>query len=124
MYLILFVLHNPEKVPELLDAWEEVGVSGITILHSSGLGRVRRTNRTGLRDDLPLIPSLEALLNHEEYFSRTIFSIVQGEEMVDKMIEATQRVVGDLSRPDTGLLVALPVLKAYGLDKQRLDPIP
>jgi nitrogen regulatory protein P-II 1 len=118
MYLILFVLHNPEKVPEILDAWEEVGVSGVTILASSGLGRVRSINRTGLRDDLPLIPSLEALLNHEEYFSRTLFSIVQGEEMADKLIEATQRVVGDLSRPDTGLLVALPVLKAYGLDKQ------
>jgi nitrogen regulatory protein P-II 1 len=117
MYLILFVLHNPEKIHELLDAWEEVGVSGVTILASSGLGRVRSINRTGLRDDLPLIPSLEALLNHEEYYSRTLFSIVQGEQMADKLIEATQRVVGDLSRPDTGLLVALPVLKAYGLNK-------
>jgi nitrogen regulatory protein P-II 1 len=118
MYLILFVLHNPEKVPELLDAWEDVGVSGVTILHSSGLGRVRSSNRTGLRDDLPLIPSLEALLNHEEYFSRTIFSIVEGEQMVDKLIEATERVIGDLSRPNTGLLVALPVVRAVGLEKQ------
>ncbi len=118
MYLILFVLHNPEKVPEVLDAWEEVGVSGVTILASSGLGRVRTHNRTGLRDDLPLIPSLEALLNHEEYYSRTLFSIVQGEQMADRLIEATQRVIGDLTQPDTGLLVALPVLKAYGLNKQ------
>lgn len=117
MYLILFVLHDPEKVPELLDAWEEVGVSGVTILHSSGLGRVRSINRTGLRDDLPLIPSLEALLNDEEYFSRTLFSIVEGEQMVDKLIQAAQRVVGDLSRPNTGLLVALPVVRAVGLQK-------
>jgi nitrogen regulatory protein PII len=117
MYLVLFVLHNPEKVSDLLDAWEDVGVSGVTILGSSGLGRVRRVNRTGLRDDLPLIPSLQALLNHEEYFSRTLFTIVQGEEMVDQLIEATQQVVGDLSRPDTGLLVVLPVVKSYGLNK-------
>ena len=61
MYLILFVLHDSKKVPELLDAGEQVGVSGVTILHSSGLGRVRNKNRSGLRDDLPLIPSLGAL---------------------------------------------------------------
>jgi nitrogen regulatory protein PII len=120
MYLIMMVMHNPEKVPELLDAWEQVGVSGVTILHSSGLGRVRRKNRSGLRDDLPLIPSLEALLNHEEEFSRTLFSIVQGEQMVDQMVDATQRVVGDLTRPDTGLLVVIPVVRAFGLQKQAL----
>ncbi|MFO7623113.1 MAG: hypothetical protein R6V73_02090 [Anaerolineales bacterium] len=120
MYLIIFVLHNPEKVPELLDAWEQVGVSGITILHSSGLGRVRNKNRSGLRDDLPLIPSLEALLNHEEEFSRTLFSLVKGEEMVDQMVAATQDVIGDLSQPDTGLLVVIPVVRAYGLQKQAL----
>jgi nitrogen regulatory protein PII len=118
MYLILFVLHNPEKVPELLDAWEQLGVSGVTILHSSGLGRVRSKNRSGLRDDLPLIPSLEALLNHEEEFSRTLFSLVKGEQMVDQLVEATQKVIGDLSRPETGLLVVLPVFRAYGLPKQ------
>lgn len=118
MYLILFVLHDPEKVPELLDAWEQVGVSGVTILHSSGLGRVRSKNRSGLRDDLPLIPSLEALLNHEEEFSRSLFSLVKGEQMVDQLVEATQKVVGDLSHPDTGLLVVVPVVRAYGLQKQ------
>ena len=118
MYLILFILHNPEKVSEVLDAWEEVGVSGVTILASSGLGRVRMMDRKGLRDDLPLIPSLEALFNHEEYYSRTLFSIVQGEQMADKLAEVTQKVVGDLSRPDTGLLVVLPVVKAYGINKQ------
>lgn len=117
MYLILFVLHDAEKVHDLLDAWEKVGVSGVTILHSSGLGRVRG-NKPGLRDDLPLIPSLEALLNHEEEFSRTLFSIVQGEEIVEKLVEATQEVVGDLSLPDTGLLVVTPVIHAYGLQKQ------
>ena len=121
MYLILFVLHDSEKVPELLDAWEQVGVSGVTILHSSGLGRVRNKNRSGLRDDLPLIPSLEALLDHEEEFSRTLFSLVKGEEMVDQLVEATQKVVGNLTHPDTGLLLVLPVVRAIGLQKQALE---
>jgi nitrogen regulatory protein PII len=117
MYLILFVLHDAEKVTELLDAWEAVGVTGATILPSSGLGRLRG-RKPGLRDDLPLIPSLEALLDHEEQFSRTLFSLVKDEEMVDQLVEATQKIIGDLNRPDTGLLVVLPVVRALGLHKQ------
>ena len=112
MYMILFVLDNYEKLNDLLDAWEEAGVPGVTILHSSGLGRVRQA---GLRDDLPLMPSLEDLFDHEELFSRTIFSVVKGEEIIERVVKATEKVVGDLMQPNAGLLVVLPVAKVYGL---------
>ena len=32
MYLILFVLDNPDKLNQLLDAWEEAGTGGATVL--------------------------------------------------------------------------------------------
>lgn len=115
MYLVMFVLDDPEKVHDLLNAWEEAGVHGATVLHSTGLGRIRR--QTGYRDDMPLIPSLESLMEHEESFSRTIFTVVQSDEMVDRVVEATQALIGDLSQPNTGFLVVLPVAKAYGLNK-------
>jgi hypothetical protein len=40
--MILLVLDNREQCPSVLDAWEAAGASGITILESTGLGRVRR----------------------------------------------------------------------------------
>ena len=113
MFLILFVLHNAELLEELLDSWEETGIAGATILHSSGLGRVRQGN--SWRDDLPLIPSLKSLFDHEEYFSRTLFTIVENEEMVTKVLNATEKTIGDLHQPDTGLMVVLPIAKVYGL---------
>ena len=112
MFLILFVLHNADKCDDLLDAWEEAGVGGITILHSTGLGRVRGGV---LWDDLPLVPSLESLMEHEESFSRTLFTVVE------QIVAVTQKTIGDLSLPDTGLLVVLPVVQAYGLQKQRSE---
>lgn len=115
MNLILFVLDDPEMVEEVLDAWEEVGVRGATVLHSTGLGRIRKG--LGYRDDLPLIPSLENLLDHDISYSRTILTVVKEEEMVDQVVEATQRLIGDLSQPNTGVLVVLPVARAYGLNK-------
>jgi nitrogen regulatory protein PII len=115
MFLILCVIHDLEKCQSLLEAWESAGVTGATILHSTGLGRM---HGNGLWDDLPLFPGLDDLLEHEEYFNRTIFSIVEQEDAVDQVVKATEQVLGELSLPDTGLLVVLPVLRAYGLNKQ------
>lgn len=112
MILILFVLNDADKLSHLLDAWEEAGVSGATILHSSGLGRVRKN--AGLMDDLPLMPSLEALLQMEEYFSRTLFTVVEDEAVGEKVLQATQKVVGSLDKPNSGLLLMLPVARVYG----------
>jgi nitrogen regulatory protein P-II 1 len=113
MSMILFVLHDPEKLHAVLDAWKEAGVSGATVLFSTGMGRLQKNQ--GLRDDLPLMPSLDDFLPKMDQLSRTIFSIVDDETVVDKIIAATERVVGDLSQPDRGLLVVLPVSRVLGL---------
>lgn len=113
MNLILFVLHDPDKLRELLDAWKESGVSGATVLFSTGLGRLNQS--LSLQDDLPLMPSLEDFLPPMKRLSRTIFTMIDDEAVVEKVIAATQRVVGDLNEPDRGLLMVLPVERVYGL---------
>ncbi len=115
MNLILFVLHDPEKLIPLLDAWTKAGVSGATVLFSTGLGRIHQSK--ALRDDLPLMPSLEDFLPQPERLSRTIFTMIDEEGVVEKVIAATVEVVGDLSEPGRGLLMVLPVSQVYGLRK-------
>jgi nitrogen regulatory protein PII len=116
MQMILFVLHDPARLKEVLNAWHETGVSGITILPSTGLKRLQKT--VGYRDDLPLIPSLENLIGNEETLNRTLMTIVPSEEMVDKVVAATQMLIGDLNLPNTGILAVLPVTRVYGLDRK------
>jgi nitrogen regulatory protein P-II 1 len=113
MSLILFVLHDPEKLRELLDAWKEAGVTGATVLFSTGLGRLHRS--VALSDDLPLMPSLEDFLPKVEHLSRTVFSMIDDDKIVERIIAATERVVGDLNQPDRGLLMVLPVERVFGL---------
>ncbi len=116
MFLILFVLDDPDKLDEVLDAWEEAGVNGVTVLPSTGLGRIRRG--ADYRDDLPLIPTLGDFYNRTEEFHRTLFTVVQGEKMVKQVVAATEAVIGDLNLPNTGMMVVLPVSQAYGLDRK------
>ena len=116
MYMILFVLHDCDCLNDVLTAWEEAGVSGVTILPSTGLKRLRQ--KGALRDDVPLIPSVEDLLEHVENTNRTIFTVVNSETMLEKVVAATESVVGELDSPNTGILVALPVARAFGLNRR------
>lgn len=113
MQLILFVLNDPDMLDDIISAWEEVGIGGITILPSTGMARIRE--KGAWRDDLPLIPSLDDFHDYVEAFNRTLFTVVDSDEMVDKVIEATQKITGDLNDPNTGILVSLPVNKYRGI---------
>ncbi len=112
-YLILLVLDNVDDCPIVLDAWEALGVSGVTIVESTGLGRIRA--REAMRDDLPLMPSLRTLLQSREENHRTLFTVVESEEQVEALIAAVQHTVGSLAEPNQGVLFVLPVVRAVGL---------
>jgi nitrogen regulatory protein PII len=115
--LLVLVLDNLEQCPAVLDAWEQAGVAGATILESSGLARMKGA----IRDDLPLLPSLRDLMAGREWHHRTLFTVVEDEATLERAIEATERIVGDLSEPHTGLLFVLPVNCVLGLVKRRYE---
>jgi hypothetical protein len=117
MYLILLVLNNPDHLENLLIAWEEKGVQGATVLFSTGLGRIRQLD--GWRDDMPLIPSLSDFYQAPENMNRTIFTTAKDDTEVDAIVAATIEVVGDLDESETGLLLVLPVARAYGVNKMK-----
>lgn len=114
MHLIMFVLHDPEKLCDLLDSWETAGVGGVTVIPSTGIGRLKASDM--LREDLPLMPSLEDILEAPERYNRTLFTMVDSDEMIDKVLEATERVIGNLDEPNTGILTVIPVSHIYGLN--------
>jgi hypothetical protein len=116
MKIVFFVLHDASKLADLLNAWRAAGASGVTVLFSTGVGRIRREE--ALRDDLPLMPSLSDFFDRDGDLSRTLFTVVRDQATVKRLAAATRDVVGDLSQPDTGLLVVLPVEQAEGLVKK------
>jgi nitrogen regulatory protein P-II 1 len=115
-YLVIAVVDEIEQCAPLMEAWESAGVTGITILESTGLGRIRKG--ANLRDDLPLIPSLRNLLQTREEHHRTLFTVVRDESMIDRIFEATESVLGDLREPNKGIIIALPVARTLGLPKR------
>jgi len=116
MYMIMFVLNDTDNFDEVIEAWNDIGVNRITVMLSTGLGKLRKA---ALRDDIPLIPSMDDLIAHSEIASRTLYTVVKNEEIIDQLVSQTEKVIGDLNQPNTGVIFVFPVARAYGLDKQK-----
>ncbi len=113
--LLVLVLDQVEKFPALLQAWEEAGVPGVTVLDSAGSRRLQWHSR---RDDLPLMPSLRSLAVGEEIHNRTLFAVVEDDAVLERAVTAAEKVVGDFDQPDNGILFVVPVTRALGVRKR------
>ena len=114
--LLMAVLNDPSRMWEVLDAWQALGISDATIMDSTGLHRARR-----LRDDVPLFPSVHDLLESTEDHHRTLWSVVDETLDLEAVVAATEWVLGPLDQPHAGLIVALPIVKVWGLRRDARD---
>jgi hypothetical protein len=119
MYLLVCVLDNPAHLTALLDGWTQAGVLGITVLDSTGVERVRQR---ASQEDQPLFMGFSRLLRTDEYSHNTVFAVVQEMDTVRQAVAATEAITGDLAKPHTGIVFALPVEAAWGLPKQYEAP--
>jgi len=71
------------------------------------------------RDDVPLLPSLRSLFAADEDHNRTLFSVIQDDELLERAITAAQKIVGDLMQPHTGILFVVPVSRTWGVPKAK-----
>jgi nitrogen regulatory protein P-II 1 len=64
------------------------------------------------------MPSLRDLLAGTELHHRTLFSVVQDDEVLERAIAATERTIGDLDTHHSGILFVVPVTRALGLGRR------
>ncbi len=112
-HLLIIVLDDLSCLPELLQAWDEIGVPGATILESVGAHRASRwLRRVGL-------DSLEHLFEAKEVRRRTLLAAFDDEDLMHQAVAEAERVVGGFDRPNSGMLLAIPVVLSKGLVKSR-----
>ncbi len=115
--LVVLVLDDPDKIEAVLSAWLRLGVSGVTILDSSGLDF--QMGKHNLRDDVPLFPSLSSLLRGREEHHRTLFVVVPDDFDILALVAVTEKITGSLEEPNTGILFTMPVTRAWGLNRKQ-----
>lgn len=108
MQLLIAVIHQEEKLDEILSGFVELGVTGATVINSEGMGRF-------LARDVPIFAGLADLAALSRPRNYTVFSVIREDEKVDAVIALLQQVCGNLDDPATGIVFTVPVGRAVGL---------
>lgn len=105
--LLVAVIHDPERIDEILSGFIELGITGATILNTEGMGSV-------LSHDIPIFAGLQTLISGSRPQNRMIFSVLPT-SLVDSAVDLLREVMGDLEKPATGIVFTPPVDRVEGL---------
>jgi hypothetical protein len=111
MQFLIVVLNKVELLESLLQKLADAGISGATILNSTGMMRELARNT----EDLPIFGSLRFHLDPERNESKTLFMALD-DTKIESAKAIIREVVGDISKPDTAVMFTLPILTAEGVE--------
>ncbi len=108
MELLVCVVNREEKLEEVLSGFLELGVTGATVIHSEGMGRV-------LSQEVPVFAGLQTLMSRSRPQNTTILSVIESPEVMDSAIKMVQDVCGDFDVHSTGIIFTVPLSRVVGL---------
>ncbi len=113
MKLMVLILNKTESLEYLLEGLSSAGISGATIIDSSGLVMTLSKMESSLISSS--IRSLFAGSGTDED-NKTIISVIKDEQL-DIARRVVYSTVGDLSKPNTGILFTVPIDFVEGTKK-------
>ncbi len=108
MELLVCVVNREEKLEEILSGFLELGVTGATVIHSEGMGKV-------LSQEVPVFAGLQTLMSRSRPQNTTILSVIESPEVMDNAIKMVQEVCDDFDKPSTGIIFTVPLGRVVGL---------
>ena len=107
--MLVLVLNKTGYLDDLLVALSDKGIPSATVLNSMGMNQ-----KLASMEDNNIISTLRPIIltNHSD--SKTLFMILDSEQ-ADTARQVIRDVVGDLSKPETGILFGLPTLFTDGI---------
>ncbi|MEZ4592703.1 MAG: hypothetical protein R3D55_16385 [Chloroflexota bacterium] len=114
MYMLIMVLDDPSHLSDVLNAWDQAGVGGVTIIESTGINRVLKRHSA----DMAFV-GFSQMFGSGRVGHNTLFTVIDDLELAETAVAATEAVLGDLTEPDKGIIFALPVAKTWGLTLKR-----
>jgi nitrogen regulatory protein PII len=104
MRLLVAVVHDPEKLDEILSGFLEIGITGATVLSSEGMGSL-------LSHDIPLFAGLQTLVSGSRPQNRLILSVIS-QDHVQPVVDLLTDVAVTLARR----------YRRYGLQQKTSSP--
>jgi len=107
MKLLILVLNKVEKLEEVLEGFIEIGITGATVIESSGMGHI-------IADEVPIFLGLRFMFTGVKPHNKMILSVIKNEKE-KPVIKLLKKILGSLNEPGTGIIFTLPIDKVEGL---------
>ena len=112
MHALILVLNKTEYLEDILNKLMEIGVKGATILDSQGMGSKILSNDYSSSN---LFGTLKTAFDREHPYNKTIFTVIENEDLLHEAMKVIQEVSGGLSDPGEGLMFTVPVGHVMGM---------
>jgi hypothetical protein len=119
-HLIVLIVDDMNHYLAVLEAWDRVGISNVTI-HT--LTSLDHAEHSGLRDDLPLLPSLQHFLTGNKKPCHVLLATTDSHEHVEKMVASAQEVLDNPKHSGEGTLFVLPIIQALSWTKKQVGSL-
>ncbi|MDY6826949.1 MAG: hypothetical protein SVV67_07210 [Bacillota bacterium] len=111
MYLFVLVLNKTELLEDILEKMVEVGITGATIIDSTGMGRALADIDNGT-----LLAGIRSIFKYSRPSNKTIFSVIDSLDKKERAALAIKEVIGDMSKPGVGIMFTLPLEGVIGFN--------
>lgn len=112
MKLFVVILNKTEKLDDLITEYMNVGITGSTILSSTGMARVL----ANCTEEIPFLKSIHSLINPERQKNKTILTVLRDEQL-ETAVQVAENIIGDIHKKDTGIIFSIPLDFVKGLQK-------
>lgn len=115
MFALFIVLNEPEYLPQVLYKIKQLDIRGATVIDSMGASAISKDVY-----NIPLIGGLMKSMDGDIHYNKTIFSVIEREEQVQKVMEHIEKILGgDMKRPNKGIMFVVPVTHMRGGELNR-----
>ena len=115
MFALFIVLNEPEFLPQVLYKIKQLDIRGATVIDSMGASAISKDIY-----NIPLIGGLMKGMDGDVHYNKTIFSVIEREEQVEKVMFHIEKILGgDMNRPNKGIMFVVPVTHMRGGELNR-----
>lgn len=115
MFALFIVLNEPEFLPQVLYKIKQLDIRGATVIDSMGASAISKEVY-----NIPLIGGLMKSMDGDIHYNKTIFSVIEREEQVQKVMYHIEKLLGgDMKQPNKGIMFVVPVTHMRGGELNR-----
>lgn len=117
MHVLFIVLNEVDYLDEILTKFVDIGVGGATILDSQGMGSAIVNSEIR---NVPLFGFLKSILDEAHPYNKTIFTVIENEELLQRTMEAVQGLMEEDNSTGAGFMFTMPIDNIHWLGTKKL----